>query len=264
MGVVWEPKLRAQYCHASFLFTLMAPELEAFYLIILGVIFLCLLFITLHICGNDGNTAIHRDMQESQLWQRHSDVDHADTVRTNFYYTYSRPPSQPEYVVSRARLPQSTTRRRVYSEEDVVKMAAKDRDRTYLMTNIANKVYLNDGKMDHAEMKLLQDLQGMSYGNVCKITEIKIKNSPCIDCAKSLVWFYKSNRITANKLPVIYIGSIYRNKNTSDYDEDAILCLLYAGFRVYVWYKMHVAMYGQHNRETYNRLEAIKDGVNDL
>ena len=155
----------------------------------------------------------------------------------------------------------------ICSEDDIIEKYTGDRarDLTVLITNLADNEYWNDDEKIHAEEDFVKDLKEMCENCIRKITEIKIKNSPCSKCANMLVEFYIDFcccrcGVKPFTRPVILIGSIYRNKQTQELDEPAIEKLLIAGFQVGVWHEMHAAMYGE-SRKTYNILKKIKQNV---
>ena len=130
-------------------------------------------------------------------------------------------------------------------EKKLIKEYARKHNFTILITNLADLVWYNKSKKNHAEKAFVKYLEKQSNEYIREITEIKIKNSPCSKrrCAEKLVEFYKK-RPDLNK-PVIKIGRIHRIKEGTDKgkpDEAAIKLLLEAKFQVDVWHEMHTAM----------------------
>ena len=152
------------------------------------------------------------------------------------------------------------------TEDEVVKMATEDQEHTYLWLN-DGRVFKNSGKHSHAETAF------MKSAGARQVTEIRIKNSSCSNCARNLVRFYNDSwilyllsylGIVSMEKPTIYVGSIYRKK-TGDvvaFDDDGLKILLRERFTLKVWEKMHSAMH-PNSRQTYRILERAKAEVRE-
>ena len=68
------------------------------------------------------------------------------------------------------------------------------------------------------------------------ITTLWIKNSPCADCSRALLEYFEDHH-----KPTIYVGKIWR---FDDKDNQELINLMKAGFKIKVWETLHNIMYG--------------------
>lgn len=82
------------------------------------------------------------------------------------------------------------------------------------------------------------------------ITALWIKNTPCANCSKALVEYFKNH-----DKPTLYVGQIW---HLSDRDDDqGLVNLIKAGFKIKVWEKLHNIIHRSNTRtaEYLQRLE---------
>ena len=93
--------------------------------------------------------------------------------------------------------------------------------------------YLNTPGREHAEIMFINDRPN----NPNHITTLWIKNSPCADCSRALIEYF--NHYCK---PTIYVGRIWHlyDKN----DDQGLINLMKAGFKIEVWEKLHKMMHG--------------------
>ena len=69
------------------------------------------------------------------------------------------------------------------------------------------------------------------------ITTLWIKNSPCADCSRALIEYFNHYR-----KPTIYVGRIWHLNDRND--DQGLINLMRAGFKIKVWETLHTKMYG--------------------
>ena len=69
------------------------------------------------------------------------------------------------------------------------------------------------------------------------ITTLWIKNSPCADCSRALIEYFNHYR-----KPTIYVGRIWHLNDRND--DQGLINLMRADFKIKVWKTLHTKMYG--------------------
>ena len=82
------------------------------------------------------------------------------------------------------------------------------------------------------------------------ITTLWIKNSPCDKCSKALRKYFEDHH-----KPTIYVGKIWRFDNINDDQE--LINLMKAGFKIKVWETIHKLKYRLYN-ETVDHLHKLE------
>ena len=82
------------------------------------------------------------------------------------------------------------------------------------------------------------------------IKALWIKNSPCADCSRALLEYFNSCR-----KPTIYVGRIWHLYDIND--DQGLVHLMKAGFKITVWETLHTMMYGS-DQMTANYLHKLE------
>ena len=98
--------------------------------------------------------------------------------------------------------------------------------------------YLNTPRGTHAEIMFIND----KSINRNLIKELWIKNSPCVHCSGALLDYFKKN----HHKPTIYVGRIWHFNDKND--DQGLINLIKAGFKIEVWETLHDMMYGSDTR----------------
>ena len=106
--------------------------------------------------------------------------------------------------------------------------------------------YLNTPGKQHAEIMFIND----PSNNLNDIKTLWIKNSPCAKCSRALLKYFESHH-----KPTIYVGRIWHLKNKND--DQGLVNLIKAGFKIKVWEELHNMMYGS-STKTKNYLNEIE------
>ena len=87
------------------------------------------------------------------------------------------------------------------------------------------------------------------------ITTMWIKNSPCAECSKVLVRFFKN----CDNKPEIYVGRTWHPKYHAN--REGLIQLMRQGFKISVWEEFHLMMYGKKNTNIIITSEICGDNV---
>lgn len=87
--------------------------------------------------------------------------------------------------------------------------------------------------------------------NPNEITTLWIENSPCADCSKALLNYFKDY-----PKPTIYVGGIWHLHSTAD--RNGLINLLRAGFEINVWKAVHDKKYGNNDSKTIVYIKELK------